>query len=61
MLTDLIKRILENERKHVSSREEAVEPHVIVEKDSEKIRALYQQGYDIAQNQMSEIKKYLEI
>ena len=31
-----------------------------IEKDSEKIRALYQQGYDVAQNQMSAIKKYLE-
>ena len=39
MLTDLIKRILENERKiHVSSREEEelTMPHVIEEKDSEK-------------------------
>lgn len=42
MLTDLIKRILENERKHVSSREEAVEPHVIVEKDSEKNENKYE-------------------
>ena len=38
MLTDLIKRILENERKiHVSNREEELTmPHVIEEKDSEK-------------------------
>ena len=38
MLTDLIKRILENERKiHVSNRdEELTMPHVIEEKDSEK-------------------------
>ena len=39
MLTDLIKRILENERNnlHISSREEELTmPHVIEEKDSEK-------------------------
>jgi len=38
MLTDLIKRILENERKiHVSNREEELTmPHVIDKKDSEK-------------------------
>ena len=58
MLTDLIKRILENERKsHVSNREEAVEPHVIVEKDSGKkenkydsdianLRLLYRDRFD---------------
>ena len=35
MLTDLIKRILENERSHISSREEELTmPHVIEEKDS---------------------------
>lgn len=34
MLTDFIKRILEREREHCSNREVAVEPHVIVEKDS---------------------------
>lgn len=36
MLTEFIKRLLEREREHCSNREEAVEPHVIVEKDSEK-------------------------
>ena len=38
MLTDLIKRILENERKiHVSNREEELTmPHVIEEKDSKE-------------------------
>lgn len=58
MLTDLIKRILENERKiHVSSREEELTmPHVIEEKDSKKenkydsdieaLRLLYRDRFD---------------
>lgn len=36
MLTEFIKRILEREREHSSNREVAVEPHVIVEKDSKE-------------------------
>ena len=58
MLTDLIKRILENERKiHASNREEELTmPHVIEEKDSEKenkydsdieaLRLLYRDRFD---------------
>ena len=36
MLTEFIKRILEREREHFSNREVAVDPHVIVEKDSKE-------------------------
>ena len=57
MLTDFIKRILEREREHCSNREVAVEPHVIVEKDSKdkenkydsdiaNLRLLYRDRFD---------------
>lgn len=42
MLTEFIKRLLEREREHCSNREEAVDPHVIVEKDSEKNENKYE-------------------
>lgn len=73
MLTDLIKRILENERKsHVSNREEAVEPHVIVEKDSEKkenkydsdianLRLLYRDRFDTGLTIESSLSDILRI